>query len=360
VRLLRGLHQGATVDIPEDGRLTVGSDVCCAVVLCDKDVAAMHCQIIVDEIGVSCRALQAAITVDGKRVGSGEIVDVAQGQLVACGTAAFVIGEAASDWSAVERELAAQGSRRGALISLRNANPYVLFASVLIGITGLLSLAYAAISDVSASRMPTKVEAARRWLAQIAPHGSELHIGIDQRNGEQLLLSGYVPANELRVKLTNEVARSSFRPRLEVFTIDEMLTEMSRLADRAGIPCEPQYRSEGQLACARTVTSDEQAARLRTFARDVPGLRSLDIRVVASPAPVVAAAPTPRVSQITQRFAVLMFRNQRFLVNEHGKRFTEGDEFDGLRIERIEIDRVIFARDGRSYEFYVAALGKRQ
>ena len=51
-----------------------------------------------------------------------------------------------------------------------------------------------------------------------------------------------------------------------------------------------------------------------------------------------------------------MFRNQRFLVGPYGERYHKGDEFDGFRIERIELDQVTFARDGRKFEFRVAAL----
>jgi hypothetical protein len=93
------------------------------------------------------------------------------------------------------------------------------------------------------------------------------------------------------------------------------------------------------------------------LAKDVPGLRALDLRWLP---PARVAQPTKlQPTQITQRFAVLMWRQQRYLVNEHGKRYREGDEFDGFNIKRIELDRVVFARDGREYEFYLAALGRR-
>jgi hypothetical protein len=51
-----------------------------------------------------------------------------------------------------------------------------------------------------------------------------------------------------------------------------------------------------------------------------------------------------------------MFRNQRFLIGPYGERYTEGDQFDGFRINRIGVDKILFERDGREFEFYVAAL----
>ena len=130
------------------------------------------------------------------------------------------------------------------------------------------------------------------------------------------------------------------------------------MASLARISCDPQYRGHGQLACTRTLASEQEATRLRTLAKDVPGLRLLDLQVLP-PAQVAQAEAQVPATQITQRFAVLMWRQERYLINEHGKRYREGDEFDGFNIKRIELDRVVFARDGRDYEFYVAALGKR-
>lgn len=357
VYVLSGLHHGATAELPVDGKIVIGSELSAGVVLCDRGVAKAHCQISQDQFGMSCRALDAPIAVDGKPLAAGEIAALFDGQIIECGQAAFSVGLASTDWQRLQQRFATRGNEPGTLRSLRKVNPYVLFATLLVGLTGALSLTYAALSGSELGDLPSKVDAARHWLTRIAPVGSELEIGIDQRNGRDLLLSGYVPSNDHRIKLTSDAAASAFRPRVEVFAADEMLDAMSRMAALAQVSCEPQYRGSGQLACTRVLSSEQEATRLRTLAKDVPGLRTLDLQWL--PPAQVAAAPKQQPTQITQRFAVLMWRQQRYLVNEHGKRFREGDEFDGFNIKRIELDRVVFARDGRDYEFYVAALGKR-
>ncbi|MBM0106882.1 hypothetical protein JM946_19275 [Steroidobacter sp. S1-65] len=358
IYVLNGLHHGATAALPDDGKLVIGSDFSSGVVLCDGGVAAAHCQISADRFGMSCRALNASVAIDGRHIAPGEIAALSEGQIVECGEAAFSVGAASTDWQRLQQRLAVRTEETGAIGSLRKVNPYVLFATLLVGLTGVLSLTYAALSTPESADMPSRVDAARQWLAKIAPTGSELEIGIDQRNGRELLLSGYVPSNDHRIKLSDDAAVSSFRPRVEVFATDEMLEAMSRMASMAHIACEPQYRGGGQLVCTQPIASEQEATRLRTLAKDVPGLRLLDLQVL----PVARVAETTskaQPNQITQRFAVLMWRQQRYLVNEVGKRYREGDEFDGFNIKRIELDRVVFARDGREYEFYVAALGKR-
>src|SRR4051812_8503208 len=98
--------------------------------------------------------------------------------------------------------------------------------------------------------------------------------------------------------------------------------------------------------------------RLRTISRDVPGLRSLQVTV--SPLPIAAAAtPAPAATgpmRLTQKFAVFMFRNQRYLIGPYGERYLEGQQFEGFKISRIGVDQVLFERDGREFQFYVAAL----
>lgn len=358
IYVLSGLHHGATADLPDDGKIVIGSDFASGVVLCDGDVAAAHCQISADKFGMSCRALNAPVAIDGKHVAPGEIAALSDGQIVECGKAAFSVGAASTDWQRLQQRLAARGGDKGTIGSLRKVNPYVLFATLLVGLTCALSLTYAALSGPETGDMPSRVEAARQWLTKVAPAGGELEIGIDQRNGRELLLSGYVRSNDQRIKLTADASASSFRPRIEVFATDEMLEAMSRMASLARIACDPQYRGHGQLACTSTLASEQEATRLRTLAKDVPGLRLLDLQVLP-PVQAAQAAPLAPATQITQRFSVLMWREQRYLINEHGKRYREGDEFDGFNIKRIEVDRVVFARDGRDYEFYVAALGKR-
>lgn len=358
IHVLSGLHHGATAELPGEGKIVIGSDFSSGVVLCDGGVAAAHCQISSDKFGMSCRALDAPIVIDGRRIAPGEIAALVDGQIVECGKAAFSVGASSTDWQRLQQRLASRGNETGAIGSLRKVNPYVLFATLLVGLTGALSLTYAALSTPETGDMPSRVDHARQWLATIAPTGSELEIGIDQRNGRELLLSGYVPSNDHRIKLSNDAAASSFRPRVEVFATDEMLEAMSRMASLARVSCEPQYRGGGQLACTQALPSEQDASRLRTLAKDVPGVRLLDLQVLP-PAQVAQQTTKAQPNQITQRFSVLMWRQQRYLVNEVGKRYREGDEFDGFNIKRIELDRVVFARDGREYEFYVAALGKR-
>jgi hypothetical protein len=330
-------------------------------VLYDAGVAAKHCVITVDVYGATCRALDAPVIINGREVPAGEAVSLVDFQALQCGPAVLGVGPEQGDWP--EMEAAAPVRRVSAVEavrSLKRLNPYALFFSMLAGLTCVLGLAYAALSTGDMELTPTRVAAARQWLQAIAPARSELQIGVENSRGQGLLLSGYVPFNHQVALLTAATRNSGFKPRIDVYATDDMVASMSRLAQLASIPCTPEYKGSGQVACTNDVPNEELATRLRMIARDVPGLRALNLHVIprlaaVPPAPAKVDATPVR---ITQKFSVVMSSRGRYLVGRYGKKYAEGDEFDGFRIDRIGLDQVIFERDGRKFEFYVAALNE--
>lgn len=363
LRVLKGLHHDATVALTGQERHLVGSDPQCSVVLCDPGVAPRHCVIASDDYGLTCRAIDATLSVGGRQIKPGETTSLEDFAPIQCGTATIGVGPAEGDWSSAFRAMQAQAAKpRSAVRSLQRLNPYAQFAVVIVGIAAVIGAAYATLSDGEAEQSTGRVEAARRWLATVAPLNSELAIGTDLAPERDLLLSGYVRATH-EMETLRKVSKS-FRDdlRLQVYSVQDMLAALSRRAQLAGVECDPVYRSAGRMECGKSVANERIAARLRTAARDVPGLRSLDVSVEA---PVMAAstpaAPIARVSddrpmQLTRKFAVFMFRNQRYLIGPQGERYREGDQFDGFTIEHIELDQVTFARDGRQFQFHVASL----
>lgn len=364
LRVLKGLHHDASVALTGQERHLVGSDAQCSVVLCDPGVAPRHCVIASDDYGLTCRAIDAPLSIGGRQIKPGETASLEDFALIQCGTATLGVGPAEGDWSSAFRAMQAQAAKpRSPVRSLQRLNPYAQFAVVIVGIAAVIGAAYAALSSGEAGQSTGRVEAARHWLATVAPPNSELAIGTDLAPERDLLLSGYVLATQEMETLRK--ASKSFRDdlRLQVYSVQDMLAELSRQAQLAGTDCAPVYKSAGRMGCSKAVANERIAAKLRTAARDVPGLRSLDLSVDAPPvvAASVPAAPVARVGddrpmRLTRKFAVFMFRNQRYLIGPHGERYREGDEFDGFTIEHIEIDQVTFARDGRQFQFHVASM----
>lgn len=361
LRILSGVHRGAELALDDRERCVVGSAAQCSVVLLDSQVAPCHCLVQLDDFGPTCRALDAPVSVGERKIAAGEVARLEDFVPVRCGEAAFAVGPDNGDWTIAERALQPPKAKLHAVRSLRQLNPFALFAMVLLGISGVIGLAYATLSDGPVELTANRIERARAWLKKVAPTGSELAIGASTTSREELLLTGYVRTKEQADDLLRASRNSGFTPRVEVYNIDQTIESMQRLAQLAQVDCQPQYQSAGQFECANAVSSEAIAGKLRMLAHDVPGLRALQVSVLPLPAaPVVAAVastpPPEPLARLTQKFSVLMFRNQRYLIGPWGERYTEGQQFDGFTINRIGLDKIRFERDGREFEFYVAAL----
>lgn len=361
LRILNGLHDGALTLLEDDEHYVIGADAQCAIVLCDDGVAARHCVVQSTRYGATCRALDGSVTLDGRTLAPGDIAAIGELDVLECGPVRFSVGPADADWESLSGAAASRPSPLDVLRSAKRWNPYALFCGVLIGMMGVLGAVYAALSTGEAELNRSQVTDARQWLQTIAPAGSELTIGVENSRGKGLLLSGYVTADRDIATLENASRASRFKPRIDVHSAENMTRTLSRLAQLSDIACKAEYLSGGRIACANAVASEGQASRLRLLVRDVPGATDVHVRIAPPvqppPPPIQQSTPAPPV--VTEKFAVLMTAHERYLIDRVGKKYVEGDQFNGLRIRRIGLDQVIFERDGRRYEFQVAALGVR-
>lgn len=385
IRVLHGRHAGAQVEIDSGSSFSVGSDPACDIVLSDAGVAPKHLLLSMDEYGSTCRALAAEVVIVDCPLSPGRASSVDDFQTIHCGSAVLGVSDIDADpagwdnWRAARQRSSAEMSAPLGLNTLRRVNPYALFVSVIVGIAGVIGLAYAALSHRDNALTPETSTARQEWLRGVAPARSELQL-VRESSG-QMLVTGYVASNAQRDALLDAVAHSSFNPRVEVYAADQMATSLLRLAQLQGLPCVAQYVGAGRMACSNELPNEAAATKLKLIGKEVPGLVSLEARVMPQSdkrgaphesasigsAPQVAQAPAPVAptaqgdkqgpAKINTKFSVFMFRNGRFLVDTAGQRYTEGEEFDGYTIGRIGVDEVTFKRDGREYAFQVGAFG---
>ena len=363
VRIVDGLQQGAEFSLKPGMHCVIGSDPSCMAVLLDADVAPKHCVISMDGSKVTCTAIEAPVTIGDKVIEPSQTVTITDFQNISVGTASIAVGPVNADWR--------QGLEAASLLQRRSSQalwhkPYRLAASLaigIIGVVGVLGLAYGVMSSDRTEMNAARLEEAKRWLKTVAPVGSELKLAVD--NHQHLVVSGYVGSSYERELLTMATHDSPFRPRTEIFAVEEIMSAIARFSRLEGIPCVAQYAGEGKVNCTNQVENSLSAAKLKSVAQQVPGLKSLDVAyapVVEMPKPVAIVPPpeqkpaVPRPLKITKKFSVMITKKEKILLGPYGDKYQEGDEFDGFRIEKIEIDKVTFQRDGRDYPFYVAAM----
>jgi type III secretion system YscD/HrpQ family protein len=373
VRVVQGLQEGAEFSLDSGLPCVIGSDPSCTAVLLDENVAPRHCLLSIEDRSVRCTALDDAVRIGASTLAPGATARIFDYQTIEIGDASFAVRPADEEW---EKGLA----RAGSLLARfspggRLRSPRRLLGSaflVVIGFAASLSLAYAMMSPDRTEMTEARTREARQWLKSIAPVGSELQLEVD--SDHHLSVSGYVNTIYQRDLLAMSLHDSEYQARSDIHATEEIVAAVARLARLEGISCLAKDAGAGIVSCANEVDTPEAASKLTSLAQQVPGLKALNVQVkkgepIAPPAQevaeavppaasaVVAMAPTVAPLRMSRRFSsILILKKNKWLIGAYGEKFAEGDEFNGIRIVKIELDQVEFQKGDRHYVFPLAAL----
>ncbi len=353
LHVARGSERGAEWPLTAGSTCVIGAEAAlCSAVLGDDGVARRHCSLTLDaRAHVIVTALEAPVWVGQRELLRGASMAMPDFLPLRCGQATMLIGPEGSDWSyslGAADSAPGLGQRADAVVQqVRSASP-LAFAALLLASTLLVAgSVWGAVSWLTAS--PNAVDNAartQRWLLSAAPRDSELQLVVDD-SSQRLVVTGYVRTERERAELAAALARRPYSPRAEFVAVEPMLAAVRELAHQNGLACAPAYRGAGRVACD-PVTDAAAAERLRSASQQVAGLRELTLPL-ASPPPVLASAkPAARraAASGSRRFAVLMSNKRgNQLIGPAGERWSEGDDFDGMTIRRIQLDQVVFERD---------------
>ncbi|HWW03969.1 FHA domain-containing protein [Collimonas sp.] len=376
LRILSGFNQGAEVSLELGVPFILGCQSDCSLVLVDEGVEAQHCQLLLTVAGLICTALNGSLTIQDKQLTPSETVKIAYMQSVRCGSIDFIVGDKGTDWASLQTDnavaalMAKNKSERSwrsgvsELLSMPRWKRNVVLGGGAIGFLAVMGIAYAAMLPSSAYMSQSYLTEARLWLKSIAPAGSELRI--DRTQGGELALSGYVGSNYQNELLTMAVHNSSYHPKIEVHSVEQMVSSLSRLANLENLPCIVNYRGAGRLGCNNEIDEQAQAVRLQVLARQVVGVKALEARVRPEQVSDVAApqtSPVPETSRTAppasagigtianfpRKLSILMSKRGRYVIDSSGLKFSEGDVVDGFALVAIEIDQVELERNGQRF-----------
>lgn len=373
VRVVQGLQQGAEFSFDSGLPCVIGSDASCTAVLLDEDVAPSHCLLSIDERGVRCTALDDSVRIGDSTLAPGATARIFDYQTIEIGSASFAVRPAGEEW---EKGLAKAGSLWASFAPGGNLrSPSRLLGSailVVIGFAASLSLAYAMMAPDRTEMTEARTREARQWLKSVAPVGSQLELEVD--SDHHLSVSGYVSTAYQRDLLAMSLRDSDYQARSDIHATEEIVASVARLARLEGISCLAKDAGAGVVTCTNEVDTLEAASKLTSLAQQVPGLKALNVQVkkgepVAPPAPLVAEAAPPAAAalavmapavaplRMSKRFSsILILKKNKWLIGAYGEKFAEGDEFNGIRIVKIELDQVEFQKGDRHYVFPLAAL----
>jgi hypothetical protein len=368
----QGLQRGVELPLSVGETCVIGSSPeQCTVVLFDDGVAGRHCAVTLDGHGhVNCTAFDAAVRVGERALAPGESMALPDFAPLRCGDATLIVGPPGSDWSRTEQAVSrAPGAWHRVSASLRRARAShpIALAAVLLGSTGLL--AGSVWGTVSYLGAPPRLSVdnmarAQQWLKSVAPAGSELQLIADE-NRQRLIVSGYVPSNYQRELVVAAISEQPDAPRSEVYSVEQMMASVVRLAQLEGVACVVAYRGAGRVNCTNEIADAAAANRLRGASAQITGLRELALQV--APAPTAdAGQPAPPVASakgcgrkgvaVGRKFSVLMSKKGNMLIGPANEPYKVGDVFEGMTIREIMLDKVVFGCDDSEYVFYVAQM----
>ncbi len=354
LHMARGLQRGSDVPLIVGSTCVIGaSSASCTLVLRDEDVAPRHCALTLDARGhVTCTALDAPVWVGQRELPAGASMVMPDFLPLRCGQATLLVGPPGSDWSfsmiAAESAPGLRQRAEGLLQRVRASNPPAFAALLLCSLLIAAGSVWGAVNLLIAPlRMPAdNMARAQRWLQSIAPSGSELQLVADD-NSKGWLVAGYVPTTQQRDALAAMIERQRDAPRAEVFSVEQLLESLTRLARREGVDCNVVYSGAGRAGCSNQIVDAAAAGKLRAASMRVEGLRELSLQVApprAAPQ-AVAKVMTPKRAASGRKYSVLMSNKRgNRLVGPTGEGYSEGDSFDGMTIRKIMFDQVVFQR----------------
>lgn len=323
LRIVSGLHGGASRALAEQEMLVVGSGDDCDIVLADTGVAAHHALITLVGGSFTLRALDAPLRIDGKPLHPGDPVEVRPLQRIDLGEAAIAFGdddEAA--WDALFPAIAGPARRQRARPLLRRL-PMIAAVAV---------LAVAAVAAIAAflPRQDNQVDAAA-FLQALVPQHAIGDARVSQDVNGVPSLSGTVGSEGVRQRIEQQVREAGVQANLALRTGEDLARDVREVFRMAGIGVETRY-VDGAVEINGEVdkAAFQDVLRSRALAdvgvKVVPG-GALDEAGAAQPAqddPLAQAAAQPPVDIV----AVVRGR-QPYVVDSNGVQYPDGSVIPG-------------------------------
>ncbi|MCA0394680.1 MAG: hypothetical protein LCH70_11300 [Proteobacteria bacterium] len=264
LRIVSGLHVGATRPLARREMILVGSGDDCDVVLADAGVAAHHALLNVVDGRFHLRALDAAVDLPDRTLHPGDPVEVARVQRVGLGEAAIAFGPAdAPEWLLIAPDA---GGADGAP-PRRTKVPFTSRLPMIAGVA-VLALAGLAIAAALMPAKPPQVDAEQR-LRQLAQTHRVSDAEISRDVDGRAVLSGTVDDRATRERLRAQVEAESLPAAVNLRTGEDLAGDVGEVMRAAGFPVRSEYLGDNNVRVTGQLGGDETAVRAFIVSRAV-------------------------------------------------------------------------------------------
>lgn len=324
LRIVSGLHAGASRSLADQEMLVVGSGDDCDIVLADTGVAAHHALITLVGGSFTLRALDAPVRIEGKPLHPGDPVEVRPLQRIDLGEAAIAFGEEdESAWDALFPAIADPARKHRARPMLRRL-PMIAAVAVLL---------LAAVAGIAAffPRQDNEVDTVA-FLQAMAPQHSITDAKVSEDVNGVPTLSGTVESEAVRQRISQQMRDAGVQANLALRTGEDLARDVREVFRMAGLNVQTAYK-DGAVEIGGSVSNRERFD-------DVLRSRALaDVGVKVAPAGDLAesgaSGKTPEdpvaqaVAQAPVDIVAMVRGRQPYVVDSNGKQYPDGSIIPG-------------------------------
>lgn len=324
LRIVAGLHAGASRNLADQEMLVVGSGDDCDIVLADTGVAAHHALITLVGGVFTLRALDAPLRVEGKPLHPGDPVELLPLQRIDLGEAAIAFGgrdEAA--WEALFPAIADKASKQRARPFLRRLP--------LIAASAVLALAVVAVVAALIPRRNDQVDA-QAYLQSLVPQYGISQGKVSAGVNGMPVLSGTVESEAVRNRIQQELGQVGVTATLALRTGEDMARDVREVFRMEGVNADTRYLGNGEVEIngAFEQARLEQILKSRAMAdvgvtKFVPGNRVTS----TTAAPPSANAQASAVVQPPVDIVAVVKGKEPYVVDSDGEQYPVGARIPG-------------------------------
>lgn len=325
LRIVSGLHAGASRPLSAQETLLIGSGGDCDIVLSDAGVAPHHAFITRMGGTVSLRAVDAPLQIDGQTLNPGDPAELSAMQRVDLGSASLAVGASEDPaWATILPNLGeiAKPPRS----SMRHL-PLIAGLAAL----SLVSVAIAAAVMPGFEKEPTAMEVVTPLIKEFSIVGGR---AVEHEDGT-LVLSGTIKDATTREMIRKRLVTNNVQARLDLRTGDDIAADVREVLRSQGLAVQTRYLGNGDVEVAgRFADQDKFKRAIASRAmQDVNGVRRViprDLDESAQPAagPTVAAVdaePKKPVSTAPTRIVQIVRGANPHVVDVDGAEYAVGD-----------------------------------
>ena len=323
LRIIAGLHAGATRPLSRREMVLIGSGDDCDVVLADAGVAPHHALLNVVDGRYHLRALDAPLELPGGTLHPGDPVEVAQIQRIGLGQAAIAFGAAdAVEWLVLGPDPA------GGAGSARARPPFASRMPLIAGVA-VLALAALAIFAALTPAPPAPVDVEQR-LHALAREFDVSNVQITRDVDGRAVVSGTIDDAEARERFAARLREEGVDAGLALRSGQDLAGDVARVMRTGGYVVEADYLGDNNVRVTGHLGGDDQAVRdfIRSRAMAETGVNKVE--AVNLDLPVADAVADSQAPPAGKAHIVAIVRGESpHIVDAEGNVYHDGASVPG-------------------------------